>query len=77
MTWGLLLQGIPLRPTVYRWFAHLRDEAVFERMSHTMEVADRKRTRREAKPINRIRQICYTVRRHATLLVSPENSLSV
>lgn len=50
ITWRLLPKDFPPWPTVYRWFARLRDEAVFERMNHALVMADRERAGREASP---------------------------
>lgn len=50
ITWRLLPKDFPPWQTVYRWFARLRDEAVFERMNHALVMADRERTGREASP---------------------------
>ena len=50
ITWRLLPKDFPPWPTVYRWFARLRDEAVFERMNHALVMADRQRAGREASP---------------------------
>lgn len=50
ITWRLLPKDFPPWQTVYRWFAWLRDEAVFERMNHALVMADRERTGREATP---------------------------
>ncbi len=46
----MLPKDFPPRQTIYRWFARLRDEAVFERMNHALLVADRQRVGREASP---------------------------
>ena len=50
ITWRLLPKDFPPWQTVYRWFARLRDEAVFERMNHALVMADRERTGRETSP---------------------------
>lgn len=50
IAWRLLPKDFPPWPTVYRWFARLRDEAVFERMNHALVMADRERAGREASP---------------------------
>jgi transposase len=50
ITWRLLTKGFPPWQTVYRWFARLRDECVFERMNHALVMADRRRAEREASP---------------------------
>jgi transposase len=50
ITWRLLPTDFPPWQTVYRWFARLRDEAVFERMNQALVMADRQRVGREASP---------------------------
>ena len=50
IAWRLLPKDLPPWQTVYRWFARLRDEAVFERMNHALVMADRQRVGREASP---------------------------
>lgn len=50
IAWRLLPKDFPPWPTVYRWFARLRDETVFERMNHALVMADRQRMGREASP---------------------------
>lgn len=50
IAWRLLPTDFPPWQTVYRWFARFRDEAVFERMNHTLVMADRQRVGREASP---------------------------
>ena len=50
IAWRLLPKDFPPWQTVYRWFARLRDEAVFERMNHALVMADRQRAGREASP---------------------------
>lgn len=50
IAWRLVPKDFPPWQTVYRWFARLRDEAVFERMNHALVMADRERTGREASP---------------------------
>jgi transposase len=50
IAWRLLPQDFPPWQTVYRWFARLRDETVFERMNHALVMADRQRVGREASP---------------------------
>ncbi|MEG8220478.1 IS5 family transposase [Sphingomonas sp. HH69] len=50
IAWRLLPKDFPPWQTVYRWFALLRDEAVFERMNHALVMTDRERTGREASP---------------------------
>ena len=34
ITWRLLPKDFPPWQTIYRWFARLRDEAVFEKINH-------------------------------------------
>lgn len=50
ITWRLLPPDFPPWQTVYRWFARLRDERVFERMNQALVMADRQRAGREASP---------------------------
>jgi putative transposase len=50
IAWRLLPKDFPPWQTVYRWFARMRDEAVFERMNHALVMADRQRVGREASP---------------------------
>jgi transposase len=50
IAWRLLPKDFPPWQTVYRWFARLRDETVFERMNHALVMADRQRVGREAGP---------------------------
>src|SRR5688500_18935350 len=50
IAWRLLPKDLPPWQMVYRWFARLRDEAVFERMNHALVIVDRQRTGREASP---------------------------
>lgn len=50
IAWRLLPKDFPPWQTVYRWFARLRDEAVFEKINHALVMADRVRTGREASP---------------------------
>ncbi len=50
IAWRLLPKDFPPWQTVYRWFARLRDECVFERMNHGLVMADRQRAGREASP---------------------------
>lgn len=50
ITWRLLPKDFPPWQTVCRWFARLRDEAVFEQMNHALVMADRQRVGREASP---------------------------
>jgi transposase len=48
--WRLLPSDFPPWRTVYRWFAAWRDEGLFERVNHTLVMADRARSGREASP---------------------------
>jgi transposase len=48
--WRLLPNDFPPWRTVYRWFAAWRDEGLFERVNHTLVMADRARSGREASP---------------------------
>lgn len=50
IAWRLLPKDFPPWQTVYRWFARMRDEAVFERMNYALDMADRQRVGREASP---------------------------
>lgn len=48
--WRLLPADFPPWSTVYRWFAAWRDACVFERINHTLVMADRERVGREGSP---------------------------
>ena len=48
--WRLLPDSFPPWRTVYRWFARLRDGAVWEAMNHHLVMLDRERCGREASP---------------------------
>jgi transposase len=50
IAWRLLPTDFPPWQTVYRWFARLRDDAVFERMNQALVIADRQQVGREASP---------------------------
>ena len=50
MAWRLLPSDFPPWSTVYRWFAAWRDAGVFERINHSLVMADRERVGREASP---------------------------
>jgi transposase len=50
IAWRLLPTDFPPWQTVYRWFARLRDEGVFERMNQALVMADRQCVGREASP---------------------------
>ena len=46
----MLPEGFPPHTTVYRWFARLRDEGVWEALNHALVMADRERAGRDASP---------------------------
>jgi transposase len=48
--WRLLPDNFPPWPTVYRWFARLRDSAVLEALNHHLVILDRERAGREFNP---------------------------
>jgi len=48
--WRLLPTDLPPWQTVYRWFARLRDNSVFEQMNQALVMVDRQRVGREASP---------------------------
>lgn len=48
--WQMVPDCFPPPSTVYRWFMRLRDEGVFETISHHLLLRDRERTGREAGP---------------------------
>lgn len=48
ITWRLLPSDLPPWPTVYPWFAALRDGSVFEKINHVLVMMDRERAGREA-----------------------------
>jgi transposase len=50
MAWRLLPSDFPPWSTIYRWFAAWRDGCVFERINHSLVMADRERAGREASP---------------------------
>jgi putative transposase len=50
VAWRLLPNDLPLRTTVYRWFARWRDTGLFETMNHLLVMRDRERVGREASP---------------------------
>ena len=50
IAWRLLPDGFPPWRTVYRWFARLRDESVWESINHVLVMLDRERVGREASP---------------------------
>jgi transposase len=50
MAWRLLPSDFPPWSTIYRWFAAWRDGCVFERINHSLVMADHERAGREARP---------------------------
>jgi transposase len=48
--WRLLPNDFPPWGTIYRWFAAWRDDGRFERINHTLVMADRERVGRDASP---------------------------
>ena len=48
--WRMLPDSFPPWRTTYRWFARLRDSAVFESLNHHLVMHDRERAGREASP---------------------------
>ena len=46
--WRLLPSDLPPWSTIYRWFATLRDEGRFEKISHALVMLDRERVGRQA-----------------------------
>ena len=48
--WRMLPDSFPPWRTIYRWFARLRDGAVFESLNHHLVMHDRERAGREASP---------------------------
>jgi transposase len=50
VSWRLLPDSFPPWRTVYRWFARLRDQRVFESLNHLLVMLDRERAGREASP---------------------------
>ena len=50
IAWRLLPRDLPPKSTVFRWFSLWRDSGLFERMNHTLVMADRERVGREASP---------------------------
>jgi transposase len=48
--WRLLPNDLPPWETIYRWFAAWRDDGRFERINHTLVMADRERVGRDASP---------------------------
>lgn len=48
--WAFLPKGFPPEGTVRHWFGRLRDDGVFERMTHALGTVDRERAGREASP---------------------------
>jgi transposase len=50
IAWRLLPDSFPPWRTVYRWFARLRDDGVFESLNHLLVMRDRERVGRQASP---------------------------
>jgi transposase len=50
IAWRLLPDSFPPWRTVYRWFARLRDDGVWESLNHLFVMLDRERVGREASP---------------------------
>ncbi len=50
VAWSLLPKDFPPSPTVYAWFARLRDDGTWERINHHLVMRDRERGGREASP---------------------------
>jgi putative transposase len=50
IAWRLLPDSFPPWRTVYRWFARLRDEGVWESLNHRLVMLDRERVGRAASP---------------------------
>jgi transposase len=48
--WRLLPSDLPPWGTIYRWFAAWRDDGRFERINHSLVMADRERVGRDASP---------------------------
>src|SRR6202166_4397958 len=48
--WRLLPNDLPPWGTIYRWFAVWRGDGRFERINHTLVMADRERVGRDASP---------------------------
>jgi putative transposase len=48
--WDMLPDGFPPFLTVYRWFARLRADGIWERINHCLVMQDRERVGREASP---------------------------
>jgi transposase len=48
--WRLVPSDLPPWGTVYRWFAALRDNGLFEQINHALVMADRERVGRDASP---------------------------
>ena len=48
--WRQMPSDLPPWSTVYRWFAAWRDSGLFERINHSLVMADRERAGREASP---------------------------
>jgi transposase len=52
--WRLLPSDFPPWRTVYRWFSTWRDTGLFETINHTLVMADRERSGRDASPTGAI-----------------------
>ena len=50
VAWSLLPKDFPPSPTVYAWFARLRDDGTWERINHHLVMRDRERGGRKASP---------------------------
>lgn len=50
IAWRLLPDSFPPWRTVYRWFARLRDEGIWESLNHCLVMLDRERAGRAASP---------------------------
>ena len=50
IAWSLLPKDFPPWPTVYRWFARLRDDGTWETVNHHLVMRDRERAGRDASP---------------------------
>ena len=50
IAWRLLPKEFPPKSTVFHWFSAFRDSCLFERVNHTLVMADRERVGREANP---------------------------
>jgi transposase len=50
IAWRLLPDGFPPWSTVYRWFARLRHDGIWQTINHHLVMRDRERAGREASP---------------------------